>query len=126
MTPAARCSGSSLFSLLSAPRSLNEPVGCSVSSFSTMSAPVSAEREGAATAGVRSTSPAIVAAALLISARVTGRVVGPVIARGWSLRRQDERLAAGVRAEPQPVEIVPALQEVGVVPRQRVARLARD
>ncbi len=66
--------GSRVSSLLSAPRSLNEPVGCSVSSFKNTSHPANSESEAAADragcAPPRRRSPP---AARRISAIVTGR-----------------------------------------------------
>ena len=72
--------GGRLFSLLKAPRSLNEPVYCRFSSFSTIDlAPVASARRGAGTAGVRTTCPAIAAAARRMSSMVTvmGAPTGP-------------------------------------------------
>src|SRR5262249_33259992 len=120
MTPAARSSGVRDLSLLSAPRSLKEPVGCSVSSFSTMLAPVSADNAGAATAGVRSPSPAMVAAASRISARHTGNGFFWLMASFPLAGCQHQPIAVRLRAQAQPFEIAPLMQQVVVVRGQRV------
>ena len=50
-------------SLLTAPRSLKEPVGCMFSCFTKTVAPVSSDSRGAGTSGVRRTWPSMIVAA---------------------------------------------------------------
>ena len=57
MTPACCCAGVRLRILTKAPRGLNEPVCCWVSSFSQTSQPSAAESAGAGTVGVRTMWP---------------------------------------------------------------------
>src|SRR5665213_2163607 len=71
MTPRARSAALSEESLTSAPRSLNELVTWRFSYLTKTSAPVSADRRGAGSIGVRNTLPAIARRASFISAMVT-------------------------------------------------------
>src|SRR5688572_14680881 len=73
MTPRWRCSASSVSSLFSAPRSLNEAVNCRFSNFSQTCAPVIDDRVRDSRHGVRTTSPAIAIRAARTSSAVTGR-----------------------------------------------------
>ncbi len=71
MTPRLRSAALRQVSLTSAPRSLNELVTCRFSYLTKTSAPVSADRRGAGSIGVRNTCPAITRRASWISAIVT-------------------------------------------------------
>ena len=73
-TPRARSAADSKASLLAAPRSLKEPIGCKFSSLSETCAPVAWLTASAGSIGVRSTRPAIRPAAARTSSRpITGR-----------------------------------------------------
>ncbi len=98
MTPRLRSRAPRLSSFASAPRSLNEPVGCSVSSFSTISAPEIAESAGEGRDGVRNTELRIAAAAASISAKATGSRLTSVPARERRRSRRHRRRATGHRA----------------------------
>ncbi|MCO4699707.1 hypothetical protein LRR80_05804 [Streptomyces sp. RO-S4] len=67
-TPAARSASLSASSFAAAPRTLNDPVRWSSSSFAVTGAPSSAESPGLGTVGVRTTCPAIRSAAASMSA----------------------------------------------------------
>ncbi len=71
MTPRRRSLSASVSSLLSAPRSLNEAVYCRFSNFSHSSQPVSADSVRLRRQGVRSTAPAMRAAAARTSSSET-------------------------------------------------------
>jgi hypothetical protein len=75
ITPTRAWSGVRFFNLLSAPRSLNEPVYCRFSSFSRRLLPRRSDRRGAAIVGVNRICPAKVTAAARMSSKVTLMVV---------------------------------------------------
>ena len=113
----AAAPGSRVSSLFSAPRSLNEPVRCRVSSFRWISQPASSDSAGAAIVGVCATAPAIAAAARRISAIVTGR---SFIAQGTSSRVE----TAAARPGTSQSKSRQRSQQIGEMRRQRVSRLA--
>src|SRR5262245_32559147 len=119
ITPALASAGDRLRSLLHAPRSLNEPVNCWFSSFSTTAAaPVAAARRGADTAGVRTTWPAMVSAAARMSSMVT--VIGFRRSGGGD---QGQDITPLAHHSNIPV-VAPANQKIAVVARERIARLS--
>src|SRR5882672_2078503 len=120
-TPAARWAASRVSNLLRAPRSLNEPVACNVSSFRKTSHPVISDSTAARTVGVRRTAPASAVSAARISAIVTGSIV---ILRS-KCGNQGQSRGGGGTAWNQPAKITPRFGEVGKVSRHRIAGLAR-
>ncbi len=72
ITPRRKEAASSVSSLLSAPRSLNEAVNCRFSNLSQTSAPVSRDSVRLCRQGVRSTAPAMRRAAARMSSMETG------------------------------------------------------
>src|SRR6185437_6031118 len=89
MTPERRSAGESRASRLAAPRSLKAPVGCRFSSLSTTSAPVARDRASLWIVGLRSTRPAMRAAAASTSASAIMQRDGPATAGSDELDAED-------------------------------------
>src|SRR5258708_33244608 len=98
MIPRLRSSGVSNSSVLSAPRSLKEAVNCWFSNFTQTSAWVMRDSVSLRRQGVRTTAPAMRAAAARTSARVTDRtdVMGAFMAAGLEVRHLAVELPVAV------------------------------